>query len=83
MEHIFHGDINENEYILTQVKQIPTKSIMTKQQLNAITDYLAKAVHHDDQHIITINDQLPIRLTNEEANQLLSEIEEIQRQITL
>jgi hypothetical protein len=82
MEHIFHGDINENEYILTQVKQIPTKSIMTKQQLDAITDYLAKAVHHDDQHIITINDQLPIRLTNEEANKLLSEIEEIQRQIT-
>ena len=79
--NIFTGEIENNEYVLKQVKNMETQSVMNKQQLTAIADYLAKAVHHDDQHIITINDQLPIRLSNVEANQLLTEIEQIQRSL--
>ncbi|MBD8071276.1 hypothetical protein [Bacillus sp. PS06] len=81
MEHIFLGEVSNNEYILKQVKQIPTQSIMKKQQIQSLSDYLAKAVHHDEHHIITINDQLPIRLTNDEANQLITELESIEQSL--
>ncbi|MFC4323130.1 hypothetical protein [Litchfieldia salsa] len=79
MDQIFLGEVTNNEYLLKQVKQIPTQSIMKKTQIQALSDYLAKVVHHDEQHIITINDQLPIRLSNDEANQLINELEQIEK----
>ncbi|WP_078546810.1 hypothetical protein [Litchfieldia alkalitelluris] len=81
MENIIQGEIVDNQYILKQVKQLSTQSVMKKQQIKQLSDYLAKSIHHDDQHLITINDQLPIRLNNDEVNQLLNELEMIERSL--
>lgn len=82
MDTIFSGEVIDNQYILKQVKQIHTQSVMKKQQIHELSDYLSKAVHHDQMHIITINDQLPIRLNNDEANQLINELEQIEQSLS-
>ncbi|MDF0727981.1 hypothetical protein PY093_15010 [Cytobacillus sp. S13-E01] len=80
---IFTGklDTESNGFVLTQVKDMNTQTVLTNTQIDAIYDYLAKAVHYDEYHIITLYDQLPVRLRTDEITVLLGELDRIKEMI--
>ncbi|WP_027414663.1 hypothetical protein [Aneurinibacillus terranovensis] len=75
---IFSGEINVNsqDYILTEVKSIATQSIISKQRLKSLHDYLLRR-KGDESVIIAINDQIPLLLNGQEVGQLLDELNQI------
>jgi hypothetical protein len=80
---IISGNINyqTNEFILYKVKDFETQSVIKLNQLNRIFDYLNMVKDEESLPIIMINDQMPVRLSKEEIQQLLKEIENIRSQL--
>jgi hypothetical protein len=78
---IFSGeiDVNSQDYTLKEVKNIATQSVISKQQLESLYDYLSRQ-KGDESVTITINDQIPLMLNNLEVGQLLHELEQIIKQ---
>lgn len=70
-------DEAENEFTLQQVKHHVTESSLQKNQLHAIYDYLMD--HEEDQEglVLTLYDQMPVKLTQDEIQEILRDIEEI------
>jgi hypothetical protein len=69
-------DLSVNEFTLQKVKHFYTQSVLTDTQINNIYQYL-KMHKDEDGLIITLYDQMPLRLTQEESNQLISDIEKV------
>ncbi|RFU62850.1 hypothetical protein [Peribacillus glennii] len=67
-----------NEFAIQKVKEFHTQSVINQNQLASLYEYLKK--HQDDQdgQIITLYDQMPLRLTQHEIQQLLYDLKEIQ-----
>lgn len=78
--NIISGEFDElmNEFSLQKVKHLSTKSTIKESQLKSIYDYLKKHRNDTDGQIITLNDQLPIRLSQEEINLFISDLEKVQ-----
>jgi hypothetical protein len=78
---IFSGeiDVNSQDYTLKEIKNIATQSVISKQQLESLYDYLSRQ-KGDEFVTITINDQIPLMLNNLEVGQLLHELEQIIKQ---
>lgn len=78
---IFSGeiDVNSQDYTLKGVKNIATQSVISKQQLESLYDYLSRQ-KGDESVTITINDQMPLMLNNREVGQVLYELEQIIKQ---
>lgn len=76
---IFSGnvDLDSHEFVLTSVKEMNTQTVLNEKQLDAIYHYLDKVVHEDEYHVLTLYDQLPVKLTNDEIMLLLSELDKI------
>ncbi|MBU8790875.1 MULTISPECIES: hypothetical protein [Bacillaceae] len=73
---IFSGEFledNENFY-LTQVKSMETGSELSLTQLIQLRNYLAK---QQDSFMLTVNDQIPIMLKEEEMDLLLDDLSNI------
>jgi hypothetical protein len=69
-------DLSVNEFTLQRVKHFYTQSVLTDTQLNSIYKYL-KMHKDEDGQILTLYDQMPLRLSQEESNQLISDIEKV------
>lgn len=77
------GEIEEDKYILTQFKHLQTQSVISKKRLEAICTYLKDELENGEQvHFITINDQIPARVSSEEMNQLLEELSFIKEELS-
>ncbi|WLR57671.1 hypothetical protein LC048_10320 [Mesobacillus subterraneus] len=63
-----------NEFSLQRVKSFDTQSIFKEFQMNSVYEYLKKHQNDPDGQIITLNDQMPVRLSQSEINQLLSDL---------
>jgi hypothetical protein len=76
---IFSGslDLETHEFVLTEVKEMSTQTVLNRKQLDAIYNYLAKAVNQDEYHVLTLYDQLPVRLSNDEVAKLLIDLTDI------
>lgn len=73
---IFSGEFskdNDNFY-LTQVKSMETGSELSLTQLNQLRNYLA---NHQDDFMLTVNDQIPVLLDEEEMDLLLDDLSNI------
>jgi uncharacterized protein YbaR (Trm112 family) len=73
---IFSGEFskdNDNFY-LTQVKSMETGSELSLTQLIQLRNYLAK---HQDDFMLTVNDQIPVMLNEEEMDLLLDDLSNI------
>ncbi|WP_449540137.1 hypothetical protein [Ferdinandcohnia sp. Marseille-Q9671] len=76
------GDIEDNTYILTQFKHMKTQSVISRERLDAICEYLKKEVEGGVQeHFITLNDQIPVRISQNEMEELLSELRDIRARL--
>lgn len=78
--NIISGEFDEavNEFSIQQVKHFTTESSIKENQLQSLYHYLIK--HRDDTYgqIITLYDQMPIRLSQKEVNLFIRDLEEIQ-----
>lgn len=71
-------DKQMNEFSLQQIKHFTTETIIHEQQLNNLYNYLKKHADDTDGHILTLYDQMPIRLSQEEIQLLLHDLEKVQ-----
>jgi hypothetical protein len=78
--NIISGEFDElmNEFSLQKVKHFTTESIIKERQLKSLNDYLKKHRNDTDGQIITLYDQMPIRLSQEEINLFISDLEKVQ-----
>ncbi|MBM4764822.1 hypothetical protein [Bacillus sp. B15-48] len=78
--NIISGEFDEltNEFSLQKVKSFTTQSTIKENQLKSLYDYLEK--HRDDMdgQIITLYDQMPLRLSQEEINLFIADLEKVQ-----
>lgn len=70
-------DTSMNEFSLQKVKNLNTESVLKENQLNNIYHYLKKHQHEDDGQIITLYDQMPLHLTQNEINELICDLERV------
>ncbi|MCT8138432.1 hypothetical protein H1D32_12165 [Anaerobacillus sp. CMMVII] len=77
--NIISGEFDEqmNEFSLESVKHFLTTSTLRKNQLDSLYDYLNKHKDEADGQVLTLYDQLPVRLNQEETNQLLADLDKI------
>jgi hypothetical protein len=77
---IISGEFDEqlNEFTLQQVKYFQTESIIRESQLIALYHYLKKHENDVDGQIITLYDQMPVRLSQEEIMLLIADLEKVQ-----
>lgn len=71
-------DASRNEFSLQRVKYFSTESIIREKQLSSLYQYLKKHENEQDGQIITLYDQMPLRLTQSEVKQLMNDLEQIQ-----
>ena len=79
MGDIISGEFDEhmNEFSIQKVKQFTTESTIRESQLKSLYDYLKKHRNDTDGQIITLYDQMPIRLSQEEINLFISDLEKV------
>ncbi|MBS4214642.1 MULTISPECIES: hypothetical protein [Neobacillus] len=77
---IISGEFDElmNEFSLQKVKHFTTESTIKQSQLKSLYDYLKKHRNDIDGQIITLYDQMPILLSQEEINLFISDLEKVQ-----
>jgi hypothetical protein len=74
-------DSDSHEFVVTRVKNVSTQSVISFDQLRSICSYLSKSGDSNRPFMMTINDQIPVMLNQEENRQLLHELESIQHLI--
>ncbi|MEH7014091.1 hypothetical protein V7087_25315 [Neobacillus niacini] len=70
-------DSSLNEFSILKVKNFNTESVLNVNQINNIYHYLKKHQHEDDGQIITLYDQMPVHLSQNEINQLICDLERV------
>lgn len=78
--NIISGEFDElvNEFSIQKVKHFTTESSIRENQLKSLYDYLKKHQNDTDGQIITLYDQMPIQLSQEEVNLFIRDLEKIQ-----
>ncbi|WP_053218709.1 hypothetical protein [Virgibacillus senegalensis] len=76
---LFSGEFSDDDelFYLRRVKNLQTQSVLSNRQLEQLHHYLSRQNSRKESCTITVNDQIPILLNQEEAKQLLSELDEI------
>ncbi|NRF94035.1 hypothetical protein HQN89_24215 [Paenibacillus frigoriresistens] len=70
-------DSSMNEFSLQKVKNFNTESNLKESQINNIYHYLEEHQHEDDRQVVTLYDQMPIRISQKEINQLICDLERV------
>ncbi|MFD2045632.1 hypothetical protein ACFSTA_18275 [Ornithinibacillus salinisoli] len=80
--NIFCGEFDQvnNNFYLNQVKNLHTASTLSESQLINLVNYLNKQV---DTCTITVNDQIPILLQQDEIQILLKELDLIMHELDI
>ncbi|WP_220127283.1 hypothetical protein [Halobacillus locisalis] len=66
-----------DEFVLNQVKHFTTQSILNKDQFDKIYDYLNNHKDEADDQILTLNEQMLVRLSQEESSQFIEDLNQI------
>ncbi|SFJ30516.1 hypothetical protein SAMN04487936_101607 [Halobacillus dabanensis] len=76
---IIRGEFDRinDEFVLNQVKHFTTQSTLNKDQLDAIYDYLDNHKEERDGQILTLNEQMLIRLSQKESSQFIEDLNQI------
>lgn len=71
-------DGNANEFSIQKVKHLTTQTTINEKQLERLYHYLKNHQKDTEGHVITLYDQLPVRLSQEEMNLLVDDLEKVQ-----
>ena len=76
--HIISGELDQsnNEFVIQHVKHLDTVSAVEKNQLELLYHYLSKQDEADG-HVVTLNDQVLVKLNQKEIDALLEDLEMI------
>ncbi|SDM17136.1 hypothetical protein [Sediminibacillus halophilus] len=76
---LFSGEFSDDDelFYLRRVKNLQTQSILSNRQLEQLHHYLSRQNSRQESCTITVNDQIPVLLNQQEAEQLLTELDEI------
>ncbi|MGR9049650.1 hypothetical protein ACQ4XT_13575 [Halobacillus faecis] len=76
---IIRGEFDRinDEFVLNQVKHFTTQSTLNKDQLEIIYDYLSNHKDEEDGQILTLNEQMLVRLSQEEAGHFIEDLNQI------
>lgn len=66
-----------NEFSLQTFKHFETQSTMKQIQVDSLYNYLSKHKNEEDGQVLTLYDQMPMILTQDEVNQLLEDLEKV------
>lgn len=77
--NMISGQLDEqtNEFALQQVKHILTETILNQNQLETLIQYLNKHEGDEDGQVLTLYDQLLVRLSKEEVSQFIEDLKMI------
>lgn len=77
--NIISGQFDEdsNEFSLQQVKHFFTETTINEEQLQNLYYYLKKHENDSEGQFITLYDQLPIRLSKEDVQLLIRDLEKV------
>jgi len=78
--NIISGEFDEvlNEFSLQKVKHFDVESTIKESQAKILCDFLKEHQNDRDGQIITLYDQMPVRLSQEEVSLFVSDLEKIQ-----
>ena len=71
-------DETEKSYTLEQVKHLTTRTILHKEQLEKICQYL-ESCRDEENQILSLNDQILLSLSKEEIAQLIEDLHSVQK----
>ncbi|RDY70037.1 hypothetical protein DXT76_15020 [Halobacillus trueperi] len=76
---IIRGEFDRvnDEFVLNQVKHFTTQSTLNKDQLDTIYEYLNNHKDEEDGQILTLNEQMLVRLSQEESSQFIEDLNQI------
>ncbi|MFC7060798.1 hypothetical protein [Halobacillus seohaensis] len=76
---IIRGEFDRinDEFVLNQVKHFTTQSTLNKDQLDTIYDYLNNHKDEGDGQILALNEQMLVRLSQEESSQFIEDLNQI------
>ncbi|WP_186578832.1 hypothetical protein [Aquibacillus kalidii] len=70
-------DSERNEFTLQQIKHFDTQSTLNERQLDSLHKYLTNHTTDPDGQVLTLYDQLPVRLSQTEIKDLIHDLEKI------
>ncbi|SEQ31791.1 hypothetical protein [Piscibacillus halophilus] len=78
---IISGDYDHGsqEFLITSVKHLTTESAISEEELGLLHDYLLAHAGEDGGQILSLNDQILVKLKPEEVNQVLQDLDDIKR----
>ncbi|MBB6452319.1 hypothetical protein HNQ94_000764 [Salirhabdus euzebyi] len=81
---VVQGELNtvEDEFILTNIKHLITQSVIQHKQLDLLQQYLQSKAEQKESCILTVNDQIPVKLNEGEVLLLIKELAEIQQKLS-
>jgi hypothetical protein len=71
-------DDQTEQFSISMIKQFRTQSILTKNQAIQLLDYLYRHKDEEGGQVITLNDQMPLRISPEEVSALILDLERIE-----
>lgn len=76
---IISGSYNEihEEFTLNQVKHLQTTSILNEKQVNQLYEYLEKHKDEVDGQVLSLYDQLLVKLSQEDIHKFLADLERL------
>ncbi|ARI75345.1 hypothetical protein [Halobacillus mangrovi] len=76
---IISGSYNEmqEEFTLNQVKHLQTTSVLNENQVNQLYEYLEKHKDEVDGQVLSLYDQLLVRLSQEDIHKFLADLERL------
>ncbi|MEC5425731.1 hypothetical protein QGM71_19870 [Virgibacillus sp. C22-A2] len=77
--NIISGEFDQvnGEFILQRVKHFPTESTLKRNQFNSLYNYLEKHKNDGEGQILTLYDQLLVRLSPEEITVFMDDLDDI------
>jgi hypothetical protein len=70
-------DDQTEQFSISMIKHFKTQSILTKNQAIQLLDYLYRHKDEEGGQVITLNDQMPLRISSEEISALILDLERI------
>ena len=77
--NIISGEFDEykNEFSIEQVKHFDIKTTIKEGQLKCLYQYLLKQENSEEGQVITLYDQMPLKLSQEEVRYFIHDLEAI------
>jgi len=74
---LLYGNYDEDAFKLKRIKNIYTETALNEQQLTDLYTYLEKHANDNEGQVISLYDQLLLKLSPDEVKVLLSDLAEI------